>query len=181
MSQGSARKLDGARAGTAVTRHCVSTAAASIAQLVEHALRKRMVVGAIPTGGLLKSSPSTQHYHGNATDAAHCLRVIDVRPGPCARPGLRMQICSESCFPVCAHGPQTLDRRSAPRICVVLMRKVHICIQYAQNAGFNGPDTVHIRSTYGPHTVHSTVHTTVHTMKQYRFFLKNRWESMGKE
>ena len=109
-----------------------------------------VVVGSIPTGGLLKSSPSTQHYHGNATDAAHCLRVIDVRPGPCARPGLRMQICSESCFPVCAHGPQTLDRRSAPRICVVLMRKVHICIQYAQNAGFNGPDTVHIRSTYGP-------------------------------
>ena len=37
---------------TAVTRHCVSTAAASIAQLVEHALRKRMVVGSIPTGGL---------------------------------------------------------------------------------------------------------------------------------
>ena len=52
MSQGSARKLDGARARTAVTRHCVSTAAASIAQLVEHALRKRMVVGSIPTGGL---------------------------------------------------------------------------------------------------------------------------------
>ena len=31
--------------------------AASIAQLVEHALRKRMVVGSIPTGGLLTILP----------------------------------------------------------------------------------------------------------------------------
>lgn len=31
------------------------TATASIAQLVEHALRKRTVVGSIPTGGLLEA------------------------------------------------------------------------------------------------------------------------------
>jgi hypothetical protein len=49
---GVGEKSHGARAATAVTRHCVSAAAASIAQLVEHALRKRMVVGSIPTGGL---------------------------------------------------------------------------------------------------------------------------------
>ena len=34
-----------------------SLTAASIAQLVEHALRKRMVVGSIPTGGLLTILP----------------------------------------------------------------------------------------------------------------------------
>ena len=32
---------------------CIGFMAASLAQLVEHALRKRTVVGSIPTGGLL--------------------------------------------------------------------------------------------------------------------------------
>ena len=49
------------------------TATASIAQLVEHALRKRTVVGSIPTGGFLFGSRARQKMsmrnaqHGAAT------------------------------------------------------------------------------------------------------------------
>ena len=47
----------GASRGQDPRAHVISKrACASIAQLVEHALRKRTVVGSIPTGGLLQTT-----------------------------------------------------------------------------------------------------------------------------
>ena len=53
---------------------------ASVAQLVEHALRKRMVMGSIPIGGYhLPADPWKQQLHSRGRVCAG-VRVLDPRP-----------------------------------------------------------------------------------------------------
>ena len=74
---------------------------ASLAQLAEHALRKRMVVGSIPTGGRPSSArqqlqasaqwpPGMKCPDGQARPAqafVHIPEKRDITGGPCARTG----------------------------------------------------------------------------------------------
>ena len=60
---------------------------ASIAQLVEHALRKRTVVGSIPTGGFISSSNFWR-------------RLCSVISGPTARYQHTQQLCEYATAPL---------------------------------------------------------------------------------
>ena len=51
-------------------------AVASLAQLVEHALRKRMVVGSIPTGGLSLATLLLRRWHGTSDLAVMLLSLL---------------------------------------------------------------------------------------------------------